>query len=72
MDKKMLRFSITQVRQTALMIVGMSLLTACGGQSGMKLGDDEFSVMSVIRQFLIRLQLKVCRILKFVRKCLVS
>ena len=47
MDKKMLRFSITQVRQTALMIVGMSLLTACGGQSGMKLGDDEFSVMSV-------------------------
>ena len=43
----MLRFSITQVRQTALMIVGMSLLTACGGQSGMKLGDDEFSVMSV-------------------------
>ena len=43
----MLRFSITQVRQTALMIVGMSLLTACGGQSGMKLGDDEFSVMTV-------------------------
>ena len=38
MDKRMLKITITQLRQIALFAVGMSLLTACGNsQSGMKL-----------------------------------
>ena len=48
MDKQMMRTTITQLRQMALFAVGVSLLTACGGgQSGMKMGDDEFAVMTV-------------------------
>ena len=48
MDKRMLKITITQLRQIALFAVGMSLLTACGNsQSGMKLGDAEFAVMAV-------------------------
>ncbi len=44
----MLRTTITQLRQIALFAVGVSFLTACGGgQSGMKLGDDEFTVTQV-------------------------
>lgn len=44
----MLKTTITQLRQIALLAVGVSLLTACGGgQSGMKLGDDEFAVSAV-------------------------
>ena len=30
MDKRMLKITITQLRQIALFAVGMSLLTACG------------------------------------------
>ncbi len=30
-----------------LFACGVTALTACGGQSGMKLGDDEFTVVSV-------------------------
>ena len=48
MNKQMMRTTITQLRQMALFAVGVSLLTACGGgQSGMKMGDDEFAVMTV-------------------------
>ena len=48
MDKRMLKITITQLRQIALFAVGMSLLTACGNsQSSMKLGDAEFAVMAV-------------------------
>ena len=48
MDKRMLKITITQLRQIALFAVGMSLLTACGNsQGGMKLGDAEFAVMAV-------------------------
>ncbi|WP_297906016.1 efflux RND transporter periplasmic adaptor subunit [uncultured Parabacteroides sp.] len=48
MDKRMLKITITQLRQIALFAVGASLLTACGNsQSGMKLGDGEFAVMAV-------------------------
>lgn len=48
MDKRMLKIRITQLRQIALFAVGMSLLTACGNsQSGMKMGDNEFAVMTV-------------------------
>ena len=48
MDKRMLKITITQLRQIALFAVGMSLLTACGNsQSGMKFGDAEFAVMAV-------------------------
>ncbi len=48
MDKQMMRTTITQLRQITLFAVGVSLLTACGGgQSGMKMGDDEFAVMTV-------------------------
>ena len=48
MDKRMLKITITQLRQIALFAVGMSLLTACGNsQSGMKLGDAEFAVVAV-------------------------
>ncbi|RHJ76825.1 efflux RND transporter periplasmic adaptor subunit [Parabacteroides sp. AM08-6] len=48
MDKQMLSTTITQLRQIVLFAVGMSLLTACGkSQSGMKLGDDEFAVITV-------------------------
>ena len=44
----MLKIRITQLRQIALFAVGMSLLTACGNsQSGMKMGDNEFAVMTV-------------------------
>ncbi len=44
----MLSTTITQLRQIVLFAVGMSLLTACGkSQSGMKLGDDEFAVITV-------------------------
>ena len=50
MDKQMLRTTITQLRQIALFAVGVSLLTACGNnQSGMKLGDNEFAVLAVMR-----------------------
>jgi efflux transporter, RND family, MFP subunit len=48
MDKRMLKITVTPLRQIALFAVGMSLLTACGNsQSGMKLGDDEFTVIEV-------------------------
>lgn len=48
MNKRMLRTSITQLRQMALFAMGVSLLTACGGsQGGVKLGDDEFAVEAV-------------------------
>lgn len=48
MNKQMLRTTITQLRQIALFAVGVSLLTACGNsQSGMKLGDNEFTVLTV-------------------------
>ncbi len=47
MDKQMLRFTMTQLRRVALGAVGVTLLTACGGQSGTKMGDDEFTVMTV-------------------------
>ena len=48
MNKQMLKTTITQVRQIALFAVGVSFLSACGGgQSGMKLGDDEFAVKAV-------------------------
>lgn len=44
----MLKITVTPLRQIALFAVGMSLLTACGNsQSGMKLGDDEFTVLEV-------------------------
>lgn len=44
----MLRTTITQLRQIALFAVGVSLLTACGNsQGGMKLGDSEYTVMTV-------------------------
>lgn len=49
MDKQILKFAIAQLRRGALCAVSVSLLTACGGgQSGMKLGDDEFAVMPVL------------------------
>ena len=35
MDKRMLKITITQLRQIALFAVGMSLLTACGNSQGM-------------------------------------
>ncbi|WP_459189355.1 efflux RND transporter periplasmic adaptor subunit [Parabacteroides sp. APC149_11_2_Y6] len=48
MDKRMLKITVTPLRQIALFAVGMSLLTACGNsQSGAKLGDDEFTVIEV-------------------------
>ena len=37
-------FSSSRIAMVAL---GMFLLTACGGQGGMKLGDDEFAVETV-------------------------
>lgn len=44
----MLKLTVTPFRQLALCAVGMSLLTACGNsQSGMKLGDNEFTVITV-------------------------
>ena len=44
----MLRTTITQCRQIALFALGVSLLTACGNsQSGMKLGDSEYAVLTV-------------------------
>ena len=44
----MLKIQITQLRQVALMALGLSFLTACGGgQQGGKLGDVEFAVMTV-------------------------
>ena len=44
----MLKFQITQLRQVAFLALGLSFLTACGGgeQRG-KLGDDEFTIMTV-------------------------
>ena len=62
MDKQTLKFAIAQLRRGALCAVCVSLLTACGGgQSGMKLGDDEFAVMQfyqhqVTKRLLIRQQ----------------
>lgn len=48
MDKRMLKITVTPLRQIALFAVGMSLLTACGNsQSGAKLGDNEFAVLAV-------------------------
>lgn len=47
MDKQMMRTTITQLRQMTLFAVGVSLLTACGGSQGGRMGDDEFSVMTV-------------------------
>ena len=47
MDKQMLKFTITQLRRVALGAVGVTLLTACGSQSGTRMGDDEFTVMTV-------------------------
>lgn len=76
MDKRMLKITITQLRQIALFAVGMSLLTACGNsQSGMKLGDAEFAVVAVNsttsdKQHPIRLPSKVRRISKSVLKFL--
>lgn len=44
----MLKITVTQLRQIALLAVGISLLTACGnGQGGIKIGDDEFAVQAV-------------------------
>lgn len=42
--KKNRSFSSSRIAVVAL---GMSLLTACGGQGGMKMGDDEFAVTTV-------------------------
>lgn len=48
MDKRMLKITITQLRQIALFAVGLSLLTACGNsQSGAKMGDTEYAVLEV-------------------------
>lgn len=48
MYQQMLKLTVTPFRQLALCAVGMSLLTACGNsQSGMKLGDNEFTVITV-------------------------
>lgn len=47
MDKQMLKTTITHLKQMAIFAVGVSLLTACGSQGGMKLGDDEYAVMTV-------------------------
>ena len=48
MNRQMLKTTITQFRQIALFAVGVSLLTACGNsQSGMKLGDSEYAVLTV-------------------------
>lgn len=48
MDKRMLKITITQLRQIALFAVGLSLLTACGkSQSGAKMGDSQFAVLEV-------------------------
>ncbi len=43
----MLKTTITHLKQMAIFAVGVSLLTACGSQGGMKLGDDEYAVMTV-------------------------
>lgn len=43
----MLKATMNQLKQMALFAVGLSVLSACGGQSGMNLGDDEFAVMAV-------------------------
>lgn len=44
----MLKVMITQLRQVAVLAIGVSLFTACGNsQSGMKLGDAEFTVVAV-------------------------
>lgn len=48
MDKRMLKITMTQLRQIALFAVGLSLLTACGNsQSGAKMGDSEFAVLGL-------------------------
>ena len=45
---QMLRLTVTPLRQIALCAMGMSLLTACGSsEGGMKIGDNEFTVMTV-------------------------
>ncbi len=45
----MLKIKLNSTKQIALFALGLSLLTACGGggQSGMKLGDDEYTVMTL-------------------------
>jgi membrane fusion protein (multidrug efflux system) len=49
MNKQMLKIKLNSTKQIALFALGLSLLTACGGggQSGMKLGDDEYTVMTL-------------------------
>lgn len=45
----MLKIKLNSTKQIALFALGLSLLTACGGggQSGMRLGDDEYTVMTL-------------------------
>lgn len=43
----MLKTTIAYLRQMVIFAVGVSLLTACGNQGGMKLGDEEYAVMAV-------------------------
>lgn len=48
MDKRMLNIKITKLKQIALLSVAMSMMAACGGgQGGAKMGDNEFTVISV-------------------------
>ena len=45
----MLKIKLNSTKQITLFALGISLLTACGGggQSGMKLGDDEYTVITL-------------------------
>ncbi|MDD4591591.1 MAG: biotin/lipoyl-binding protein, partial [Parabacteroides sp.] len=49
MNKQMLKIKLNSTKQITLFALGISLLTACGGggQSGMKLGDDEYTVITL-------------------------
>jgi len=48
LDKRMLNIKIMKLRQTVLLSLAMSMLAACGGgQGGAKMGDNEFTVITV-------------------------
>lgn len=52
MNKRNLKFAMTPFRRIAMFVTGISLLTACGNnQSGMKLGDNEYAVVSLEATF---------------------